>query len=70
MWPLDQAPAKVKRVRNRYGKTQEEFAELIGVSVATIREWEQGRGPVPLLAQKFITRLAEDLNQQPASASA
>jgi len=36
-------PADVKRVRDRLGKSQTEFAMMIGVSVATLRNWEQGR---------------------------
>ena len=36
-------PADVKRVRARLGKSQAEFAMMIGVSVATLRNWEQGR---------------------------
>ena len=33
----------VRAIRDRTGRTQEEFALLIGVSVATLRNWEQGR---------------------------
>src|SRR3990172_8223555 len=33
----------VKAVRTGLGQTQEEFALMIGVSVATLRNWEQGR---------------------------
>lgn len=36
-------PADVKRVRAGLGQTQQEFALMIGVSVATLRNWEQGR---------------------------
>jgi putative transcriptional regulator len=36
-------PADVKAVRAKLGKSQAEFALLIGVSVATLRNWEQGR---------------------------
>jgi putative transcriptional regulator len=35
--------ADVKAVRQRLGKTQAEFAFMIGVSVGTLRGWEQGR---------------------------
>ncbi|MBN2368892.1 MAG: helix-turn-helix domain-containing protein [Vicinamibacteria bacterium] len=37
------APADVKAIRGRLGKSQTEFALMIGVSVATLRNWEQGR---------------------------
>jgi putative transcriptional regulator len=37
------APVDVKAIRQRLGKSQTEFARMIGVSVATLRNWEQGR---------------------------
>jgi putative transcriptional regulator len=37
------APADVKAIRSRLRKSQSEFALMIGVSVATLRNWEQGR---------------------------
>lgn len=37
------APADVKAIRSKLGKSQPEFALMIGVSVATLRNWEQGR---------------------------
>ena len=36
-------PADVKAVRSKLGASQPEFALMIGVSVATLRNWEQGR---------------------------
>lgn len=36
-------PADVRAVRDSLGKSQTEFAMMIGVSVATLRNWEQGR---------------------------
>ncbi|MDA0893079.1 MAG: helix-turn-helix domain-containing protein [Proteobacteria bacterium] len=56
VWSLDQAaeklrnaPAKKKRksnpkdIREALQQTQEGFAELLGVSVRTLQNWEQGR---------------------------
>jgi putative transcriptional regulator len=37
------APVDVKAIRGRLKKSQAEFAQMIGVSVATLRNWEQGR---------------------------
>lgn len=37
------AAADVKAIRHQLGLTQPEFALMIGVSVATLRNWEQGR---------------------------
>ena len=36
-------PADVKSVRRKLEASQSEFALMIGVSVATLRNWEQGR---------------------------
>ena len=36
-------PTDVKAVRRKLGTSQSEFALMIGVSVATLRNWEQGR---------------------------
>ena len=49
------APVDVKAVRRRLGKSQSEFARMIGVSVSTLQNWEQGRrrpeGPARALLQ-------------------
>jgi putative transcriptional regulator len=37
------APVDVRAVRRRLGKSQAEFARMIGVSVSTLQNWEQGR---------------------------
>ncbi|MBI3408554.1 MAG: helix-turn-helix domain-containing protein [Planctomycetes bacterium] len=37
------APVNVRAIRLRLEKTQSEFARMIGVSVATLQNWEQGR---------------------------
>ncbi|HEV8657000.1 MAG TPA: NadS family protein [Thermoanaerobaculia bacterium] len=46
-------PQDVRRIRTKLKKSQTEFARLIGVSVATLRNWEQGRrephGPARVL---------------------
>ncbi len=37
------APVDVKAIRQRLRMSQAEFARMIGVSVATLQNWEQGR---------------------------
>jgi putative transcriptional regulator len=37
------AAAWVRRVRRRAGFSQAEFARRIGISVATVRDWERGK---------------------------
>jgi putative transcriptional regulator len=34
---------QVRELREAYGLSQERFAALMGISVATLRNWEQGR---------------------------
>jgi putative transcriptional regulator len=45
----------VKRIRSNYRLSQGEFAALLGISVATLRNWEQRRrtpeGPARILLQ-------------------
>lgn len=36
-------PVNIKKIRENLHKTQSEFAVMIGISVATLRNWEQGR---------------------------
>ena len=36
-------PDDVRDIRLKLGKSQEEFSLMIGVSVATLQNWEQGR---------------------------
>lgn len=37
------SPLNVKEIREKAGKSQSEFAHMIGVSIGTLRNWEQGR---------------------------
>jgi len=36
-------PPEIKDIRHSFGLTQEQFAALMGISVRTLRNWEQGR---------------------------
>lgn len=36
-------PADIKKIRYNLAKSQAEFAMMIGVSVSTLQNWEQGR---------------------------
>lgn len=46
-------PPDIKHIRDGYKLTQEQFAALLGISVGTLRNWEQGRrtpeGPAMVL---------------------
>jgi len=64
-------PADVKKIRAGLDLSQPDFALMIGVSVATLRNWEQGRrtpeGPALALLRvaaaepKAVARALEDL---------
>jgi len=47
------AEPNARAVRRRHGLSQDQFAALMGISVATLRNWEQGRrkprGPARVL---------------------
>ncbi|WP_130472469.1 helix-turn-helix domain-containing protein [Candidatus Magnetaquicoccus inordinatus] len=38
-----QIPGDVKEIRNKMALSQSSFAGILGVSVRTVQEWEQGR---------------------------
>jgi len=40
---FDFKPADIKAVREKLGVSQSKFALMIGVSVSTLQNWEQGR---------------------------
>ncbi len=52
------AAAWVRRVRRRAGLSQAEFARRIGLSVATVRGWEQGK-LVPQGAARALLRVID-----------
>ncbi len=54
---FDFKPEDVRAIRQTLGKSQTEFALLIGVSVATLRNWEQGRR-VPEGPARALLRVA------------
>ena len=53
-------PADVKSIRHRLGKSQSAFALMIGVSVATLQNWEQGRRKPEGPAQALLKIAAEN----------
>ncbi len=60
-------PADVRRIRDRLGKSQTEFALMIGVSVGTLRNWEQGRR-IPDGPAQALLRVAAQNPEAVASA--
>ena len=47
----------VQNIRKQYGLSQEAFARLLGISVSTLRNWEQGRRQ-PEGAARVLLRVA------------
>ncbi len=56
---FDFPESTVRKIRERYGLSQDKFATLMGISVATLRNWEQGRrkpeGPARVLLRVAAT---------------
>ena len=50
-------PVDIKKIRNKVNASQAEMAHMIGVSVRTLQNWEQGRrkprGPARALLKVF-----------------
>jgi len=40
---IEFSPEDVRMIRAKFGATQQEFAELIGIKRETLRNWEEGR---------------------------
>ena len=52
---MDDIPALVKRLRQRLGLTQEQFAHELGVTFSTVNQWENGRRrPQPFLRKHLL----------------
>lgn len=48
----------VTAIREKYEMTQQEFSSLLGISVGTLRNWEQGRRK-PQGPAKVLLKIAE-----------
>ncbi|MBI2718139.1 MAG: helix-turn-helix domain-containing protein [Rhizobiales bacterium] len=51
-----------RAIRARLGMTQEQFARAIGIPVATLRNWEQGRHAIDPAARSLLILVARDPN--------
>lgn len=52
------SPLDIKAIREKFNKSQREFAYMIGVSVGTLQNWEQGRRK-PEGPARALLRVAE-----------
>jgi putative transcriptional regulator len=49
-----------KNLRRRLNMTQEQFADAIGIPVATLRNWEQGRNSIDPAGKSLLILIARD----------
>jgi putative transcriptional regulator len=49
-----------RAIRARLNMTQEQFAEALGIPVATLRNWEQGRNAIDPAARSLLILVARD----------
>lgn len=66
---MEIAQVDVRAIRRRLGKSQSEFARMIGVSIPTLRNWEQGRRQ-PEGPARALLRVAESNPEAVATALA
>lgn len=52
-------PEEIKRIRQRSLLTQEEFADVLGVSFSTVNRWEGGHAKPNMAAMKSIKAFCE-----------
>ena len=55
--PTPYSPERIKRVRNTLGASQAIFAQFLGVSVSTVRDWEQGVKPPRPIACRLMDEI-------------
>ena len=57
--PGDYTPEDIRRVREDVLKvSQAEFARFLGISLKTLRSWEQGQRPASPIARRFMDEIA------------
>ena len=59
----DMTQEQFKVARQMLGLTQEQLAYEIGASLASVRNWEQGRCKVNRVAAKQIQKMLDSLNK-------
>lgn len=52
-------PRQIKQIRTKLGLTQEEFAELVGVSQEAVSQWESGMTKPDKRSTKIIKLVKE-----------
>jgi DNA-binding transcriptional regulator YiaG len=60
----DGSVVSIRSLRERFGESQPEFARRVGVSLDTVRSWEQGRRRPSATARQLLHLLAADLERR------
>ena len=55
--------ARIKEIREELGQSQSAFAELLNISLGTLRNWEQGRR-TPQGPAKSLLKIVEHMPKQ------
>src|ERR1017187_1431418 len=58
-WSPGEGPADIAAMRGRHGLSQREYADLLGIDVRTLQNWEQGRNrpdPAALSLMRIFDR--------------
>lgn len=63
---LNAFSVQVKSVRQQLKLSQEELAQALGVSFATVNRWENGKTAPSKLAQRQFEQFCNDKRQQEA----
>lgn len=61
--PTEYDPQKVVAIRKKLGASQAVFAKLLGISVKTVRAWEQGLNPPNDMACRFMDEIGLDVER-------
>ena len=60
-------PEEIKKLRESFGMTQEDFAHELGVTFATVNRWENRKAVPSRLALKMLDQLSDKPRGQTAS---
>ncbi len=58
--PKQYTPEMVRQTRRVLGASQKIFAQLLGVSLGTVRSWEQGENPPKPIACRFMDEIRQN----------
>jgi putative transcriptional regulator len=54
------SPSQIRAIRSSLSLSQTLFATFLGVRIATVRSWEQGRSTPSSLARRFLVAIRDD----------